>query len=124
MSKRKTKPRRQKQVRHVDHGPGETRTADAATVAWTVSVTTVFLCDIAAVAAHLYSQANPQLAGARMLSQLLLFSAAAIGLLSLMLLPAVFRLRRTPPPTGFLVFAVCSALAPILAVLVQAMQRS
>jgi len=123
MSKRKTKPRRQKQVHHADHGTGESRTSDAATVAWTVSVTTVFLCDIAAVAAHLYAEAHPQLAGARMLSQLLLFSAAAIGFLSLMLLPAVFRLRRTPPPTGFLVFAVCSALAPILAVLVQAMQR-
>jgi len=123
MSKRKIKTRRQKQVRHVEHGTGENRTADAATVAWTVSVTTVFLCNIAAVAAHFYSQANPQLSGARMLSQLLLFSAAAIGLLSLMLLPAVFRLRRTPPPTGFLAFAVCSALAPILAVLVQAMQR-
>jgi hypothetical protein len=123
MSKRKIKTRRQKQVRHVEHGTGESRTSDAATVAWTVSVTTVFLCNIAAVAAHLYAEANPQLTGARMLSQLLLFSAAAIGLLSLMLLPAVFRLRRTAPPTGFLAFAVCSALAPILAVLVQAMQR-
>jgi hypothetical protein len=123
MSKRKIKTRRQKQVRHVEHGTGETRTSDAATVAWTVSVTTVFLCNIAAVAAHFYSQANPQLSGARMLSQLLLFSAAAIGFLSLMLLPAVFRLRRTPPPTGFLAFAVCNGLAPILAVLVQAMQR-
>lgn len=123
MSNRKIKTRRQKQVRHVEHGTGETRTSDAATVAWTVSVTTVFLCNIAAVAAHLYAEANPQLAGARMLSQLLLFSAAGIGFLSLMLLPAVFRLRRTPPPTGFLVFGVCSALAPILAVLVQSMQR-
>ena len=123
MSKRKIKTRRQKQVRHVEHGTGETRTSDAATVAWTVSVTTVFLCNIAAVAARLYAEANPQLAGARMLSQLLLFSAAGIGFLSLMLLPALFRLRRTPPPTGFLVFAVCSALAPILAVLVQSMQR-
>ena len=123
MSKRKIKTRRQKQVRHVEHGTGETRTSDAATVAWTVSVTTVFFCNIASAAAHLYAEANPQLAGARMLSQLLLFSAAAIGFLSLMLLPAVFRLRRTPPPTGFLVFAVCSALAPILAVLVQSMQR-
>lgn len=123
MSKRKTKPRRQKQVRQVDHGTGESRTSDAATVAWTVSVTTVFLCDIAAVAAHLYAQANPQLGGARMLSQLLLFSAAGIGFISLMLLPAVFRLRRTPPPTGFLVFAVCSSLAPILALVVQALPR-
>ena len=123
MSKRKTKPRRQKSARELEHRVADTRTAEAATVAWTVSVTTVFLCDIAAAAAHLYARANPQLSGAQMLSQLLLFCAAAIGLISLLLLPVVLRLRKTPPPGGFLTFAICSSLAPILAVLVIAMQR-
>ncbi|WP_152098223.1 hypothetical protein [Lacipirellula parvula] len=123
MSKRKTKPRRQNSARDLEHRVSDTRNAEVATVAWTVSVTTVFLCDIAAVAAHLYARANPRLGGAQMLSQLLLFCAAAIGLISLLLLPVVLRFRKTPPPGGFLTFAICSALAPILAVLVMALQR-
>lgn len=123
MSKRKSKSHRPKSVSYAKQIEKETRAADAATVAWTVSVTTVFACNIAAVAAHFYSRANPQLEGVRMLSQLLLFAAAAIGVMSLMLLPAVLRLRRTAPPGGFLAFAVCNAVAPILAALVETMQR-
>ena len=123
MSKRKSKPRQQKPSRRYGGGALDNRTADATTVAWTVSVTTVFLCDIAAVAAHFYARANPQLPGAAMLSQLLLFAAATIGLISLLLLPAVVRLRKSPVPGGFLAFAVCSALAPILALIIQSMQR-
>lgn len=123
MSKRKTKPRQQKPARRPGGRAIDDRTVDATTVAWTVSVTTVFLCNIAAVAAHLYAEANPQLPGAAMLSQLLLFAAATIGLISLILLPAVMRMRRTPVPNGFVVFAVCSGLAPILALIIQSMQR-
>lgn len=123
MSKRKTKPRHQKPARRPGDRAIDSRTVDATTVAWTVSVTTVFLTNIGAVAAHLYSDANPQLQGVALLSNLLLFAAAIIGLISLVLLPAVMRMRRTAIPNGFVAFAVCNGLAPILALIMQSMQR-
>jgi hypothetical protein len=123
MSKRKIKARRPKSDRRAGLESPDGRTADATTVAWTVSVTTVFLCDLAAVAAHFYARANPQIENAYLLSQLLLVSAAIVGLLSLILMPVVLRMRRSHVPSGFLAFAFCSAVAPILALLVQLMQR-
>jgi hypothetical protein len=45
----------------------------------------------------------------------MLFAGAAIGVASLAFLPVVYRLRRKPPPLGFVVFAVAAAAAPILA---------
>ena len=124
MSKRKTKSRGHGKAAshgHASHShpTGETRTGDATTVAWTVSVTTVLLCDVAAAAAYLYTQSNPQARGMIMLRELLLLAAAIIGFVSLALLPIVFRVRRMPPPSGLTVFAVCAASAPILALLVR-----
>ena len=124
MSKRKTKPRRHTKPvpPAARRGSAETRTSDATTVAWTISVTTVLLCDIGAAVALLYAARHPELRGVALLGQLLLFAGAVIGFISLALLPVVFRLRRTQPPPGLTVFAVCTAMAPILAVLVRAMQ--
>jgi hypothetical protein len=124
MSKRKTKTRRHARPAPHAHGPnhrhsGETRTSDATTVGWTVSVTTVLLCDIAAVAAYLYTQAYPHARSMVLLRELLLIAAAIIGFISLAMLPIVFRVRRAPPPSGVTVFAVCAGAAPILALLVR-----
>lgn len=101
---------------------GESRASEATTVGWTVSVTTVLLCDIAAVAAHLYARWYPTARGVAVLRELLLFAAAVIGFFSLAMLPAVFRLRRERPPSGFTVFAICVAVAPILAIIVRNMR--
>jgi pimeloyl-ACP methyl ester carboxylesterase len=124
MSKRKTKSKRRiRSTAAADRRPsGESRSGDAATVAWTVSVTTVLLCDVGAMLALLYAARHPDLRSVAMLGQLLLFAGAVVGFLSLSLLPIVFRLRRTPPPRGLTVFAVCTAAAPLLAVLVRAMR--
>jgi hypothetical protein len=100
----------------------ESRTSDAATVCWTVSITTLVMCNIAAVAAQLYARGRPEARGALMLGEMLLISGAVIGVVSLVLLPVVYRVRRLPPPPGLVVFAVCAAVAPILAVVVRAVQ--
>lgn len=120
MSKRKTKTRRAVHGHAGAHGPtGESRAADATTVGWTVSVTTVLLCNLGAAAAHFYTQNYPTARSMIMLRELLLLAAAVIGFFSLAMLPAVFRLRRVRPPAGFTVFAICVAAAPILALILR-----
>jgi hypothetical protein len=120
MTKRKTKSRRQK---HAGTSPRryseESRTGDATTVAWIVSVMMVLLCDIGAAAAHFWSRdyANP--GGIALFKELLLFSGAMIGFIVLVLLPIMLKVRRVPPPTGIMVFAVCVAVAPMAAILAQ-----
>jgi hypothetical protein len=121
MAREKQQPRRRKKERNAPRfGVRESQTAEAATVAWTVSVTMVVACDLAAVAAHVYLLYNPTEKRAGMFGGLMLLSGALIGAGSLALLPVVYRLRRTPPPTGFVVFAVCAAAAPILALAARA----
>jgi hypothetical protein len=113
--KPKTRGPRKSDRRSLPAGPAESQTSVAATVAWTVSVTMVVMCDLAAILAHLYVIRNPAAKGAAMFGGLMLFGGAVIGAASLALLPVVYRVRRTPPPTGFAVFAACAAVAPILA---------
>ncbi len=100
----------------------EHRTSEVLTVAWTVTLTTLFFCNLAAVAAHFYVVAYPPAQRMAMLRELLLHSGFLVGLLSLGLVPLVYRIRQTPPPRGLVVFGVCLALAPILAVVLRAVR--
>jgi hypothetical protein len=111
-----------KRARAAHVGPRESRTADAATIAWTVTVTMVVACDLAAIAALAFALRNPDAKGAQVFGGLMLFGGAVVGVASLALLPAVYRLRESPPPTGFTVFAVCAAAAPILALVARSFQ--
>lgn len=76
------------------------------------------LCNIGAVAAHFYMEAYRPSRGLIMLKELLLVAGALVGFTSLVLLPIVLRIRRVPPPTGVMVFAVFVGAAPILALLI------
>ena len=103
--------------------PGETRGAVAVTVAWVMSVTTVLMCEAAAVAAHLAARFNPPAPRIQLFSTWMLLTSAAVGAVSLALLPAVYRLRRVLPPTGLAVFGACAAAAPILAVVTRLLRE-
>ena len=119
----KSKPSRSARRRKPLAPPtGESQTGDAATVAWTVAVTTVLLCDIAVVFGHLLARQWPEQRGLTMFRELMQFAATAVGAASLVLLPVVYRVRRVPPPTGFVVFGVCVAVAPMLALVVRSLQ--
>ena len=121
VAKEKRKPRRKEKGRRAPSLVArESQTSEAATVAWTVAVTMVVACDLAAVAAHVYLLSNPAAKWASLFSGLMLLSGAIIGAGALGLLSVVYRLRRTPPPLGFVVFAVCAAAAPILALVARA----
>jgi len=99
----------------------ESRAAEAVTAFWVMSVVTVFLCDLAAAAARWYTRANPNQEKMAILAGLLLFAATATGIISLLLMPLVYRARREPPPRGFVVFAVVVGVMPILIAVVSAM---
>lgn len=92
----------------------ESRASEALTVAWTVTVTTVLMCNLAILAAHFYLSSNPEAKRMEMLQELMLLTGIMVGTLSLILLPIVMRVRRVPPPTGLVAFSVCLAAAPIL----------
>jgi hypothetical protein len=96
----------------------ETRTAEVATVAWTMCWLTTLLCLAGAVFAALLHRFLVPAGGIDLLGRLLIFGGAVTGLCGLMLLPLVFRLRRKPPPRQIVLFAVAVCLIPLLVVAV------
>ncbi len=122
MASRKKKRSKKSLSSRSPTGLAESRTSEAVTVGWTVTLTTVFFCNLAAVAAHFYVAAHPEAQRMAMLRELLLLSGALVGLLSLALLPLVKRFRQTPPPRGLVAFGVCIAMAPILVVALRAIR--
>ena len=101
---------------------GETRTADAATVAWSVAVVTVLMCDLAAAAAYAYTAWRPEAKRLFLLAELLVIGGSMVAAVVLVLTPALYRLRRVAPPQGLVVFALCAAAAPIVALLVRSLR--
>jgi hypothetical protein len=100
----------------------ETRSSEAITVAWTVTITTLFFCNLAILGAHYYLAQNPDAERFRLMRELLLISGCCMGLLSLALLPIVYRVRAVPPPSGLAVFGACLAMGPVLAMILRGLQ--
>ncbi len=97
--------------------PHEERSAEAITIAWTASVTSVFLADLVTIVAHFYARSHPGSKTAPPFEAIMLLTAAVLGLASLALLPVVWRVSRLKPPTGFVVFAALVAAAPVVVTL-------
>lgn len=85
-------------------------------------MTTVLLCDVAAIFGYVLAVAWPEERGLGVFHELMLFAATVAGVISLLMLPVVFRVRRVPPPVGLAVFGVCAAVAPMLALVVRALR--
>jgi len=119
MSKPRSTRRPRKGKRPVrPNGGGELhdeQAADAITIAWTASVTAVFLADLVTIAAHFYSRSHPDAKTAPVFAAMMLLTACLMGVASLVLLTVVWRVRRLKPPQGFVIFAALVAVAPILA---------
>jgi hypothetical protein len=113
------KPRRKKDRNRHSANPPESQASDSITVAWSLTVVTLLVLDIGAALTRLYLRAEGGPLAMEVLAGWLLFSAAVMGAVSLALLPAVFKLRREPPPTGFTALGVAVAVAPLLVVLAQ-----
>jgi len=115
MPRRPPHVRRKKRRAEVPAAPTESRAAEAVTIAWTVSVTSVFVADVMVIVAHLYSRLHPEARSARILEAIMLLAAALMGAISLSLLPVVWRIQRSKPPRGFITFAILVATAPLVA---------
>jgi hypothetical protein len=96
-------------------GPAESRASEAVTIAWTSSVTGVFIADLIVIAAHLYTRSHADAQAARVLEAIMLLSAATMGAIAMVLLAIVWRTRRLKPPRGYVAFATFVAVAPIIA---------
>ena len=115
MSKQRSKRRRERQTRSANAVPQEDRPAEVITIAWTASVTSVFLADVVTIAAHFYARSHPESKLAPAFEAIMLLTACVIGLASLALLVVVWRVSRLKPPMGFVVFAALVAAAPVIA---------
>lgn len=105
-----------------DKLPRESSAGEALTVAWTVTITTLLFCNIAIVGAHIFSWKYPDATGIRMMKEMLLLAGSLLGVVSLLLLPVVYRVRVVAPPKGLVVFGACLAIAPVLAVVARYLQ--
>ena len=99
----------------------ETRASEALTVCWGVTITTLVMCNLVTIVAHYYVSRNPDAERMAVLGELLLVGGAVVGVISLVLLPILYRIRREPLPNGIAVFGACLALAPILGIIVKTM---
>ncbi len=91
----------------------ETHLADLMTVGWMLTAITTLACQTALVVVRAVEHYQPDVEALPVLGNLLLFSALAFGVISLVLAPVVLRLRRTPVPPGITVFAVAVGLTPL-----------
>jgi hypothetical protein len=114
MPKNLRKMQRKNRRPRASRDPAESRASEAVTIAWTVSVTGVFVADLIVVAAHLYARSHPSVQPAKALEAIMLLSAGVMGAVSLVLLPVVWQTRRMKPPQGYVVFAILVAAAPII----------
>ena len=113
---------KKKRKQAVELAPLESRSSEAITVAWTVTITTLFFCNVAILGAHYYLAQNPDAERFRLMKELLLISGCCMGLISLALLPIVYRMRTVPPPSGLAVFGACLAIGPVLAMILRNFQ--
>jgi hypothetical protein len=91
---------------------------DAITIAWTSSVVCVLTANAVLILTRLYLINHPESKTGALFSAIMLLTASLLGLISLTLLPIVWRTSRLKPPLGFSVFAALISLAPIIATVV------
>lgn len=107
--------RKRRDRRPVDRPP-----VDGLTVGWMVTLITTFVCLSAVLALRAYVRfGHPGADAVRVFSGLLLFAAAVIGVVLLVLTPVVVRRKRSHPPKGIVCFALLCGAAPWLVMLWQ-----
>ena len=117
VSKKSKKPaRRDKNKLPASAPAGESRAAEAVTVAWMLSVLATAAADVGALLLWLLGRFWPVPAGREQawifLPLLLAFMAAITGLVCLLLIPVVYRVRRDPPPLAITIFAAVASAIP------------
>lgn len=115
-------PKSKNHGRDEPYEQNESQASKAVTIVWSLSVVMVLVCVLMAIAARLFIWAQPDSEKLPVLEAFALFAAGVIGVVSLVLLPIVYRVRRIPPPIGVVVFAVIVAASPWLVVAIRSLQ--
>jgi len=98
----------------------DNRSVEALTIGWMLCVMTTLVCELGLAATRIYLLAvNPNSRWIAALAAMLLFAAAVVGSISLLLAWAVVKMRREPPPRGVLFFALVIGAAPLVTMLVR-----
>ena len=94
---------------------------DGLTVGWTVTMMTTLFCELGAAGTRAFVRfVNPDAALLSMFSGLLLFAAAVIGTVLLVLTPIIVYRKRSNLPPGVVFFAYVIGAVPWLGMLLQA----
>jgi len=115
------KPRQRPKQERPQNGSLEDIPVEAMMVAWTASVMSVFMADLATIAAHFYARFHPDSKTAAPFAAIMLLTAAFLGLASLALLVVAWRTSHLKPPTGFAAFAALVAATPLLVLAIRFM---
>lgn len=99
----------------------ESPAAEAATVAWAVSVVGLTICDGGAALSMVLELPRSDSMPIRALGVVLPAAAVAIAIVVLGLAPVVRRLRIVPPPAGFTAWALVASVTPLIWVVVQSL---
>ena len=118
MMKKNDKRRRKKKTSPRPSVPDESRAAEAVTVAWLLASMMNLLCLAVSVIARVVVMGQEDPRQTLLLANLLLFAAGVMGAASLLLLPAVRKLRDVPPPRRLQQWTAATALIPILGLLI------
>ena len=94
--------------------PPETKAADAVTVAWMLAVTCALMCEVTTSALRAYLVFAPDRPKIAMLAELLLFAALVSGIVSLLIVPVVLKVRRVVPPRPVTIVSLVVGVAPLV----------
>lgn len=93
---------------------GESRVADALTVAWMLTVMTVLMLGLMTIGFRWFASSRPEAPVLGALADLLYLCAGLCGAISLLIFPLVWKLRKTKPPWGVTLFSLVAAGLPIV----------
>ncbi len=113
---------KKKKAKNREHKPPHAVSAESPaslffTVGWSITVMLTLALLVTASLGEIIVGSRPAGDAAGIFVQLLRWSGVVTALISLALIPLVYRVRPTRPPTGFLVFAVVVAAFAILTAL-------
>lgn len=97
--------------------PVESSAAEAATVAWLLSVMTSAICEIGAIVAGLVAVNRPDSDTAKYLYVVLTFGAVVVSVVALILTAVVWKTRVEKPPRPLVILAVAVGCFPFLLLL-------
>jgi ascorbate-specific PTS system EIIC-type component UlaA len=99
--------------------PQETQAAEAMTIGWMVAVMAAVVCELGVIVAKVASNRWPDEKRIGMTGELLMFAAAAVGLVVLALIPLVYKARIAKPPRAVTIFAAIIGAGPWLVIVAQ-----